>query len=152
MTPVRLVCNWVSVSEQHSQPFDHYAHITTQNVLSLVCELETRRSDSFLISTFLYRSRSEPEEVSRSASSHQRRFNLHYRGPAKGYLSALEEEKHQMEALIGTLLASQDPRARTLIQDIVQDPLAREVLSRVDRSIVGTQGRLQGARPLVGPQ
>jgi hypothetical protein len=50
-----------------------------------------------------------------------------------------------MEALIGTLLASQDPRARTLIQDIVQDPLAREVLSRVDRSIVGTQGRLQGA-------
>jgi len=50
-----------------------------------------------------------------------------------------------MEALIGTLLASQDPRARTLIQDVVQDPLAREVLSRVDRSIVGTQGRLQGA-------
>lgn len=72
-------------------------------------------------------------------------FNLHYRGPAKGYLSALEEEKHQMEALIGTLLASQDHRARTLIQDILQDPLAREVLSRVDRSIVGTQGRLQGA-------
>ena len=50
-----------------------------------------------------------------------------------------------MEALIGTLLASQDPRARTLIQDMVQDSLAREVLSRVDRSIVGTQGRLQGA-------
>ena len=50
-----------------------------------------------------------------------------------------------MEALIGTLLASQDPRARTLVQDIIQDPLAREVLSRVDRSIVGSQGRQQGA-------
>jgi hypothetical protein len=50
-----------------------------------------------------------------------------------------------MEALIGTLLASQDPRARTLIQDMVQDPLAREVLSRVDRSIVGAHGRLQGS-------
>ena len=72
-------------------------------------------------------------------------LTLHYRGPAKGYLSALEEEKHQMEALIGTLLASQDHRARSLIQDLVQDPLAREVLSRVDRSIVGSQGRLQGA-------
>jgi hypothetical protein len=89
--------------------------------------------------------RTEPEEVSRSPSSCEHLLNLHYRGPAKGYLSALEEEKHQMEALIGTLLASQDPRARTLVQDIAQDPLAREVLSRVDRSIVGTQGRLQGA-------
>lgn len=96
-------------------------------------------------SHLLYRSRSEQEEVSRNSRGRECRFNLDYRGPAKGYLSALEEEKHQMEALIGTLLASQDHRARTLIQDIVQDPLAREVLSRVDRSIVGTQGRLQGA-------
>jgi hypothetical protein len=70
---------------------------------------------------------------------------LLYRGPAEGYLSAPEEEKHQMEALIGTLLASQGHRARTLIQDLVQDPLAREVLSPVGRSIVGTQARMQGA-------
>ena len=90
-------------------------------------------------------SRTEPEEVSRNTNGCERRVNLNYRGPAKGYLSALEEEKHQMEALIGTLLASQDSRARTLIQDIIQDPLAREVFSRVDRSIVGTQARMQGA-------
>lgn len=83
--------------------------------------------------------------VGMSVVAKRRLTLLLYRGPAKGYLSALEEEKHQMEALIGTLLASQDPRARTLIQDLVQDPLAREVLSRVDRSIVGTQARMQGA-------
>ena len=55
-----------------------------------------------------------------------------------------------MEALIGTLLASQDPRARTLVQDIIQDPFAREVLSRVDRSIVASAAKGGSKAPAVG--
>lgn len=59
-------------------------------------------------------------------------------GPAKGYLSDLELKLHQMEALIGVLLASQDPRASSLIADVSRDSVAREILNRVDTSLLGT--------------
>lgn len=59
-------------------------------------------------------------------------------GPAKGYLSDLELKLHQMEALIGVLLGSRDPRASSLISDISQDSVAREILNRVDVSLLGT--------------
>jgi hypothetical protein len=59
-------------------------------------------------------------------------------GPAKGYLSDLELKLHQMEALIGVVLASQDPRASSLIADISRDSVARDILNRVDTSLVGT--------------
>ncbi|CAG7850422.1 SubName: Full=Uncharacterized protein {ECO:0000313/EMBL:CCA69624.1} [Serendipita indica DSM 11827] len=61
------------------------------------------------------------------------------RGPAKGYLSDLEMKLHQMEALIGVLLASNDPRAVSLVADISQDSAARDILQRVDSSAVGTR-------------
>jgi hypothetical protein len=60
-------------------------------------------------------------------------------GPAKGYLSDLELKLHQMEALLGVILASNDPRAKSLITAISNDSVARDVLSRVDTSPVGTQ-------------
>ncbi|PVG01630.1 hypothetical protein CPB86DRAFT_871039 [Serendipita vermifera] len=60
------------------------------------------------------------------------------RGPAKGYLSDLELKLHQMEALIGVLLASKDPRATSLITDMSKDAAARDIINRVDTSLVGT--------------
>jgi hypothetical protein len=44
-----------------------------------------------------------------------------------------------MEALLGVILASDDPRAKSLITAISNDSVARDVLSRVDTSPVGTQ-------------
>jgi hypothetical protein len=44
-----------------------------------------------------------------------------------------------MEALLGVLLASDDPRAKSLMTAISNDSVARDVLSRVDTSPVGTQ-------------
>lgn len=43
-----------------------------------------------------------------------------------------------MEALIGVLLSSTDPRAMSLVADISKDSAARDILSRVDTSLVGT--------------
>ncbi|KIM22896.1 hypothetical protein M408DRAFT_28343 [Serendipita vermifera MAFF 305830] len=61
------------------------------------------------------------------------------RGPAKGYLTDLELKLHQMEALLGVVLASSDPRATSLVAAISNDSVARDVLTRVDSSPVGTQ-------------
>lgn len=54
------------------------------------------------------------------------------RGPPKGYIHAIEQRWHQVESLLGTILTCPDPRAQSLIADLKQDPLAREILSRVD--------------------
>lgn len=40
------------------------------------------------------------------------------RGPPKGYIDAIEARLHQTEALIGILLASEDGRAQSLLQDM----------------------------------
>ncbi|KAG8928581.1 hypothetical protein FRC01_005706 [Tulasnella sp. 417] len=66
-------------------------------------------------------------------------------GPPKGYIDALESKLHQMEALLGTIITSDDVRARTLIYDLSQDPLAREIIQRVDETPFGTRGRKQAA-------
>ncbi|KAF5361342.1 hypothetical protein D9757_012319 [Collybiopsis confluens] len=63
------------------------------------------------------------------------------RGPPKGYIDAIEARLHQAEALLGIMLASGDSRADTLLNDISQDPLAREIINRVDNSSYGVKGR-----------
>ncbi|THV03041.1 hypothetical protein K435DRAFT_775205 [Dendrothele bispora CBS 962.96] len=66
------------------------------------------------------------------------------RGPPKGYIDAIEARLHQTEALLGIMLASSDERADTLLRDISQDPLAREIINRVDNSPYGVKGRNGG--------
>ncbi|GJJ14593.1 hypothetical protein Clacol_008859 [Clathrus columnatus] len=46
-----------------------------------------------------------------------------------------------MEALLGTLLSTEDKRVRAVISDLAGDPLAREILDRVDESPFGTRGK-----------
>ncbi|KIK52123.1 hypothetical protein GYMLUDRAFT_50070 [Collybiopsis luxurians FD-317 M1] len=66
------------------------------------------------------------------------------RGPPKGYIDAIEARLHQAEALLGIILASGDSRAETLLNDIAQDALAREIINRVDSSPYGVKGRRAG--------
>ncbi|KAJ7242001.1 fungal-specific transcription factor domain-containing protein [Mycena rebaudengoi] len=76
------------------------------------------------------------------------------RGPPKGYIDAIEARLHQTEALVGILLAAAsshidddsaddavDDRARGLLADLGEDPLAREILARIDQSAYGVTGR-----------
>ncbi|GAA5843186.1 hypothetical protein JCM11251_001678 [Rhodosporidiobolus azoricus] len=52
------------------------------------------------------------------------------RGPPKGYIEAIESRLHRMEALLGGLLGSDDPRAQTLLGELIGDTEARDVLTR----------------------
>ncbi|KAJ7173068.1 fungal-specific transcription factor domain-containing protein [Mycena crocata] len=66
------------------------------------------------------------------------------RGPPKGYIDAIEARLHQTEALVGIVLAAAlgpDERARGLIWDLREDPLARAILARIDQSAYGPGGR-----------
>ncbi|CAL1709508.1 unnamed protein product [Somion occarium] len=63
------------------------------------------------------------------------------RGPPKGYIDAIEARLHQTEALIGILLSSKDSRAKTLLEDLSEDSLAREIINRVNNTPYGHKGR-----------
>lgn len=63
------------------------------------------------------------------------------RGPAKGYLHALESHCHAVEALLGILLSLPDRRAITLLTELSDDPYARTVLDQVNASAFGYRGR-----------
>ncbi|KAH9974092.1 fungal-specific transcription factor domain-containing protein [Lactifluus volemus] len=67
------------------------------------------------------------------------------RGPPKGYIDAIEARLHQTEALVGILLAVNDSRASSLLDDLSQDPLACEIIRRVDNSSYGVKGRARAA-------
>ncbi|TDL19912.1 hypothetical protein BD410DRAFT_393356 [Rickenella mellea] len=63
------------------------------------------------------------------------------RGPPKGYIHALERRLHEVEAVLGTLIGSSDPRARSLIADLSKDPLAKNIVQRVVVGPFGPSGR-----------
>ncbi|KAL4070710.1 fungal-specific transcription factor domain-containing protein [Scleroderma citrinum] len=67
------------------------------------------------------------------------------RGPPKGYIQAIEQRWHQVEALLGAVIASPDPRVQELLAEIREDDLAREILDRVDTGPFGPSGRLTQA-------
>ncbi|TFK41823.1 fungal-specific transcription factor domain-containing protein [Crucibulum laeve] len=63
------------------------------------------------------------------------------RGPPKGYIHAIEQRWHQVEALLGSILQCPDPRVQAIVSDLRQDDLAREILGRVDMGPYGPSGR-----------
>ncbi|KDQ57263.1 hypothetical protein JAAARDRAFT_35890 [Jaapia argillacea MUCL 33604] len=65
----------------------------------------------------------------------------HKRGPPKGYIHAIERRLHQAEGLLGTIIGSHDPRAQSLLQDLSRDPLANQIIHRVESGPFGPKGR-----------
>ncbi|KAF6766696.1 fungal-specific transcription factor domain-containing protein [Ephemerocybe angulata] len=63
------------------------------------------------------------------------------RGPPKGYIHAIEQRWHQVESLLGAILQCPDPHVKTIVSDLKQDDLAREILDRVDMGPYGPSGR-----------
>lgn len=76
------------------------------------------------------------------------------RGPPKGYIDAIEARLHQTEALLGIIISLSsssstsssdlDERAKGLLGDLSKDPLAKEIINRVDGGIYGVKGRKGG--------
>jgi len=66
------------------------------------------------------------------------------RGPAKGYLHALEARCHAVEAILGILLSIPDERAVNLLTELAEDSFAKDVLEQVNNSRFGLRGRLTG--------
>ncbi|KAH7923243.1 hypothetical protein BV22DRAFT_1093249 [Leucogyrophana mollusca] len=64
------------------------------------------------------------------------------RGPPKGYIQAIEQRWHQVESLLGAVVACPDRRVQEIIAEMRQDDLAREILNRVDTGPFGPSGRL----------
>ncbi|KAI0321361.1 fungal-specific transcription factor domain-containing protein [Amylostereum chailletii] len=64
------------------------------------------------------------------------------RGPPKGYIHAIEQRWHQVESVLGAILASEDPQVTTLISNMKKDDLARDILNRVNAGPFGPTGRL----------
>lgn len=54
------------------------------------------------------------------------------RGPPKGYIHAIEQRWHQVESVLGAILASPSPEVKNLIQNLRKDNLANDILTRVD--------------------
>ncbi|KAH7910437.1 fungal-specific transcription factor domain-containing protein [Hygrophoropsis aurantiaca] len=63
------------------------------------------------------------------------------RGPPKGYIQAIEQRWHQVESLLGAIVACPDRRVQEIISEMQQDDLAREILNRVDTGPFGPSGR-----------
>ncbi|GAA6052521.1 hypothetical protein JCM3770_003807 [Rhodotorula araucariae] len=69
------------------------------------------------------------------------------RGPPKGYIEAIESRLHRMEALLGGLLGSDDPRAATLLGELIGDSEARDILARDLKAATTTASSAGGAPP-----
>ncbi|KAF7793390.1 hypothetical protein EIP86_004502 [Pleurotus ostreatoroseus] len=79
-----------------------------------------------------YKQYSDDDGEPGSSTSQPRRGTrgIFKRGPPKGYIHAIEQRWHQVECILGTIMATQ--RASGIIADLRQDPFARDVLDRVD--------------------
>ena len=71
------------------------------------------------------------------------------RGPPKGYINAIEQRLHQVEAVLCAIIHSKDARSRGIISDLKTDTIAREIINRVDNGPYGSAARSEasGSKP-----
>ncbi|EED85250.1 predicted protein [Postia placenta Mad-698-R] len=61
------------------------------------------------------------------------------RGPPKGYIHAIEQRWHQVECILGSLMAI--PQAQNVVSQLRADSFANSILNRVDSGPYGPRGR-----------
>lgn len=61
------------------------------------------------------------------------------RGPPKGYIHAIEQRWHQVECILGSLMAI--PQAQNVVSQLRADSFANSILDRVDSGPYGPRGR-----------
>lgn len=66
------------------------------------------------------------------------------RGPPKGYIRALEQRLQLAESILGSVIASEDPASRSLVNALRRDPIAHSIVDRVSHGIYGVNA---GAAP-----
>lgn len=59
------------------------------------------------------------------------------RGPPKGYIRALEQRLQLAESILGSVIASEDPASRSLVNNLRRDPIAHSIVDRVSHGIYG---------------
>ncbi|KAL5518809.1 hypothetical protein ACEPAH_492 [Sanghuangporus vaninii] len=69
------------------------------------------------------------------------------RGPPKGYISAIEQRLHQVEAVLGAIINSKDAKSQEITSALRTDDIAREIIDRVDRGPYGSTSRATSAGP-----
>ncbi|KAH9937305.1 fungal-specific transcription factor domain-containing protein [Fomitopsis serialis] len=63
------------------------------------------------------------------------------RGPPKGYIHAIEQRWHQVECILGSIMAA--PQAEGIVSELRGDPMARTILDRVESGPYGPHNRGQ---------
>ncbi|KAI5121297.1 hypothetical protein M0805_003766 [Coniferiporia weirii] len=63
------------------------------------------------------------------------------RGPPKGYINAIEQRLHQVEAILGVIVSSNDMWSQGIIAGLKRDEIAREIINRVDSGPYGSTSR-----------
>ncbi|TFY70003.1 hypothetical protein EVJ58_g92 [Rhodofomes roseus] len=61
------------------------------------------------------------------------------RGPPKGYIHAIEQRWHQVECILGSIMAA--PQAEGIMSELLGDPMARTILDRVEAGPYGPRNR-----------
>ncbi|EJD03824.1 uncharacterized protein FOMMEDRAFT_19176, partial [Fomitiporia mediterranea MF3/22] len=69
------------------------------------------------------------------------------RGPPKGYISAIEQRLHQVEAVLGAIINANDPRSQEVISALKTDDIAKEIIDRVDHGPYGSVARTGSPAP-----
>ncbi|GJJ06863.1 hypothetical protein Clacol_001059 [Clathrus columnatus] len=65
-----------------------------------------------------------------------------YISRAKSYIVNLEHRVHRLEALMGIILSSADPAVRSLIMNLSEDTLARDIITEVENGPFGPTGKI----------
>ncbi|KAH8120062.1 fungal-specific transcription factor domain-containing protein [Phellopilus nigrolimitatus] len=69
------------------------------------------------------------------------------RGPPKGYIGAIEQRLHQVEAILGSIVSSKDARSQGIIANLKLDDVAKEIIKRVELGPYGSSGRTDTNSP-----
>ncbi|OCB85639.1 WD40 repeat-like protein [Sanghuangporus baumii] len=137
----QLLLDWIGLEVQ-CRPND----VTYDSQLATNAEERRANAESLSIQT-------DPARIARLQSFLQSRKDCTFqgpsykRGPPKGYISAIEQRLHQVEAVLGAIINSKDAKSQEITSALRTDDIAREIIDRVDRGPYGSTSRATSAGP-----